>query len=623
MSAADSRFGSRGERPACLHNNGLFQTLAGNTDALVLVVNGRGEIVFVNEESSRIAGLDSGELHGTHVLDLFGDDRARVKTTLEADGRDQGRTIEVLLVRPDGKLRALLWTATCLEQDEAGERLHLVHARDLTPQREAELESLESEIRLRALLSGMLDAVVAIDSYGIVRFTSDSVKTIFGWEPSELIGKNVNVLLPEPHHSKHDGYLERYRETGQTWILDTTREFEALHKSGHSFWIELSVSKIEIPDQEPLFCGAFRDVTARRHADQVVQESEKRFRAIFDQEFQMVGLLEASGMVLEINKAAVQMVGAKRSQIRGQMFWDTPWWSHSQAAIDQCRSWVMQAIRGEFVRDEIQVRSATGEIRVMDFSLKPVRDESGEVQFLIPEGRDITELKHAQQRETSMLRALADLGESASLLAHEIKNPITSLNLALRAVASKLGEHEARAVQDLIARLRKLESTLRRTLSFAKPLDLNIERTQVLPLLIEAVEQLRPEAEDREIDILIDGDSSHPDLHVDEELIRDLLCNLVRNSLDVLSSTGEVRVSARRQGPDRIQFAVEDSGPGIPESVRETLFQPFVTTKDGGTGLGLPLARKIAEQHGGRLEVGSSEVLGGARFILELPCTPA
>lgn len=619
MSAADPRFGLNKQVLAGLQDNGLFRTLAGNTDGLVLVVREQGEVLFVNEESTRIVGLMPDDLHGTQVLDLFGDDRARVRATLEADGSFQGRTIEVLLTRPDGKLRTLLWTATCVEPDE---RLILIHARDLTSQREAELESLESEIRLRALLSGMLDAVVAIDSYGIVRFTSDSVETIFGWEPSELIGKNVNVLLPEPHHSKHDGYLERYRETGQTWILDTTREFEALHKSGHTFWIELSVSKIEIPDQDPLFCGAFRDVTERRHADHIVQESEKRFRAIFDQEFQMVGLLEASGKVLEINKAAIQMVGAKRSDVRGQMFWDTPWWSHSQTAINRCRSWVMRAIRGEFVRDEVQVQSATGEIRVMDFSLKPVRDESGEVNFLIPEGRDITELKHAQQRETSMLRALADLGESASLLAHEIKNPITSLNLALRAVASKLGEHEAKAVEDLLARLRKLETTVRRTLSFAKPLDLQVERVQVLPLLIEAVEQLRPEAEACGIDILIDTDSKCPDVHVDENLIRDLLCNLVRNSLDVLTSEGEVRVSARRAGPERIRIDVEDNGPGIPNSVRETLFQPFVTTKERGTGLGLPLARKVAEQHGGSLEVGSSEALGGARFILEIPCTP-
>lgn len=601
---------------------GLFRAIAEATEDLVTVVDREARFLFVNSAGLRFLGPTPEELVGRSALDFVHPDdqeatREAVRRWVEGDPQ-QSRSIENRQMHRDGSVRHVLWTVTRHTGADGG--LVLVsYAKDITPIRRAERLLEERELRLRALLSGMLDAVVAIDPSGIVRFTSDSVREIFGWEPSELVGRNVSVLLPEPHRSLHDDYLARYRETGETWILNTTREFEARHRNGHKFWIELSVSRIDVPGLEPLFCGAFRDITERKNAHRIVRESEQRFRAIFDQEFQMVGLLEPSGRVLEINRAAIQLVGATREDVIGRVFWETPWWSSSPELPELCRKWVRRAARGEFVRDEIEVRAANGESHVMDFSLKPVRGEEGRVELLIPEARDITELKRAQDRETSMLRALAALGESASLLAHEIKNPITSIHLALRAVASKLGEDEASAIDDLLDRLRRLEATLRRTLSFAKPLDIDAHDVDVLPLLLGPVDQLRPEAESRDVELALEVDRGCGVVRVDEGLVGDLIGNLVRNAIDAVADGGHVSITAQAVDSGGVRIRVEDDGPGIPESVRESLFQPFVTTKDRGTGLGLPLARKVAEEHGGSLTAFRSDRLGGACFQFELP----
>jgi PAS domain S-box-containing protein len=121
---------------------------------------------------------------------------------------------------------------------------------------------------LEAVLASTLDPVVTIDSFGTIRTASNSVERVFGWRPQELVGKNVHMLMPEPHHSRHDGYLAAYRNTLRTNILGRAREFEAVRRDGARFPIELSVSRVDVPRQElPLFVGVIRDISERRRAE--------------------------------------------------------------------------------------------------------------------------------------------------------------------------------------------------------------------------------------------------------------------------------------------------------------------------------------------------------------------
>ena len=470
------------------------------------------------------------------------------------------------------------------------------------------------DLRFQSLLAGLLDPVVTIDDHGEILFASDSVRGVFGYSPHELLGQNVRMLMPEPHRSKHDDYLARYRETGETWILNTIREFQAQRKNGQTFWVELSVARIDIPGRtQPLFTGSFRDITQRKQFERALRDSEARFRAIFDGEIELVGLLDPSGRVLEMNRAALASVGLERIDVVDLPFWETPWWRERK---EDCERWVKRAAQGETIREELELDTQRGRIFV-DFSLRPIRDVKGEIILLLPEGRDVTALKRAQARERQMMAALAALGEQASVLAHEIKNPITSIHLALRAVADKLGEGQAEVLEELIERMRKLEGKLRRTLSFARPIDLDAKPTPILPLVLGPVDTLRDEAEDRSVDLRFDVDANLGSISVDAGRIEDVITNLVRNALDVLPEGGTIAVSARAEG-NGVSIRVEDDGPGLPDMPAEELFKPFVTTKEKGTGIGLALARKVAQAHGGSLDAGPSQ-LGGACFELRLP----
>jgi signal transduction histidine kinase len=208
-----------------------------------------------------------------------------------------------------------------------------------------------------------------------------------------------------------------------------------------------------------------------------------------------------------------------------------------------------------------------------------------------------------------MQRALATIGESATVLAHEIKNPLTAVNAALRALGSKLGLEDQEVLQDLVDRMRRVEAMIRRTLTFAKPLDLHKAKCKARDLVEHAISDLRTIATGRaEIGRrIVPGDLA---MEVDPQLIREVIANLVANAAEAAEGGGHVLVSvAAGEGRD-VTIAVEDDGPGMPDNLRKRPIQPFVTTKAEGTGLGLSICRKIVEEHGGALTISDRKPRG-------------
>lgn len=134
--------------------------------------------------------------------------------------------------------------------------------------RDAGREAAPVAARDHDVLAAALDPIITIDAHGVIQSASDSVQRVFGWTPAELVGRNVNALMPEPHHSAHDGYQANYRRTGRTNITGRTREFESLRKNGERFPIELSVSRVDKPNGGlPLFVGLIRDVSERNRLE--------------------------------------------------------------------------------------------------------------------------------------------------------------------------------------------------------------------------------------------------------------------------------------------------------------------------------------------------------------------
>jgi PAS domain S-box-containing protein len=210
-----------------------------------------------------------------------------------------------------------------------------------------------------------------------------------------------------------------------------------------------------------------------------LQESERKFSAILDQTYQFIGLLSPEGIMLEANQSALEFSGISVADVRNKPFWETPWWSHSPELQQKLREGVKRAAQGEFVRMEATHAAEDGELHWVDFSLKPVKDESGKVLFVIPEGRDITVRKHVEEalgKEQQLLRSLLDLHEQdRKLTAYEIHDglaqqlagalykfqSIDSLRDRDPEAAREMFDESVRLLREAMAETRRLISGLR------------------------------------------------------------------------------------------------------------------------------------------------------------------
>lgn len=149
----------------------------------------------------------------------------------------------------------------------------------------------------------------------------------------------------------------------------------------------------------------------RAQEEEALRESDALLRVVFDQAFQLMGLLKPDGTLIKINRPAYRSINGKESEVLGKPFWETPWWTHSPEQQERLREGIKAAAQGEFVRFEATHPTPDGKLIYVDFSLKPVKDEEGNVVLLVPEGRDITDRKRAEEavREVAVkYRIVAD-----------------------------------------------------------------------------------------------------------------------------------------------------------------------------------------------------------------------
>ncbi|MES9990824.1 MAG: AAA family ATPase [Candidatus Thiodiazotropha sp.] len=382
-----------------------------------------------------------------------------------------------------------------------------------------------------------------------------------------------------------------------------------------------------------------------------LRESEQKFRVIFDQTFQFIGVLDTDGTLLQANRTALKFAGIDEKTVIGKPFWETPWWSHSVELQEQLKSAVKEAAKGKLVRFEADHPSMDGRISYIDFSLKPVTDADGNVVQLIPEGRDITERKRAEeellrykehleetvQRRTEELRMARDESETANRaksvflanMSHELRTPLNAIlgfshmmqrdkNLSKDqheslSIINNSGEHLLKLINDVLE-IAKIE---------AGKLQLVISTYDLHALIREVTDMMRLRAQQKGLSLGLDQSSEFPRyIKGDEARLRQILVNLVSNAVKF---TVEGSVTIRLGVDDENQLLlleVEDTGPGISEDDQRRLFNPFEQFAEDkmqiGTGLGLTIVQHFVLLMGGRVIV-ESDFGKGSRFRVELP----
>ena len=382
-------------------------------------------------------------------------------------------------------------------------------------------------------------------------------------------------------------------------------------------------------------------VEETRAARAFAQASEAQFRAIFDGAYELIGLISPQGRLLEANRAALLLAGATSEEVRGQLFWETPWWTHSPELQARLRAAIAQAARGQFVRMEVTHGAPNAELRVLDFSLTPVFVANGEVSSLVAEGRDISDLKRAEhenaelQAQLYQAQKLDSIGRLAGGVAHDFNNLLTviigNVDLArTEAISPGVGEY----LRDIEEASFSAASLTRQLLAFARRqiveprvIDLNRSVTSVQKLLARLL------GEDVQLDLELEPDLWQ--VRIDPSHAEQMLINLAVNARDAMPKGGRLTLRTENQhtkmpdsrsstpAGDYVIVSVVDEGMGIAAHVLPQIFEPFFTTKPQGmgTGLGLSMVYGAMQQASGAVDV-TSNVGIGTTFRLFFPrCT--
>lgn len=264
----------------------------------------------------------------------------------------------------------------------------LGYIQDVTDRKRTELSLQESEATKQAMLEAIPDLLIRINRQGLCcNFISGGEITLYGDVDADY-PRSIYDMLPAALADQRLTFTQQALDTGERQIYEYQIEVD-----GKTYYEETRI--VPMNQNEALLM--VRDVTARVAAELALRESRQRFEAIFNQMYQFIGLLTPDGILLEANQTSLAFGGFELEEVVGRPYWEAGWWAVSSEIQAQLQQAIAAAAQGEFVRYEVMVQGNDQQVITIDFSLRPIFDEQGQVVLLIPEGRDITQRKQMEE----------------------------------------------------------------------------------------------------------------------------------------------------------------------------------------------------------------------------------
>ncbi len=324
--------------------------------------------------------------------------------------------------------------------------------------------------------------------------------------------------------------------------------------------------------------------------------------------------LDEDRRVVAINDTLAKGWGVEPSEVEGSLLGDV--------FRSETERWYLpeRGARGESGRGIREVRGSVADREVlMRYSVRPLGDTGG----VLVRVEDLVDADSEEEVFRNTER-LISLGELSARVAHEIRNPLTGVRTTVQFVASKLraGDSRREDLDDVLKELDRIEQIITDLLLFARPQAPRPVPTDVREVLEKVLDNLALRCREVSVDVERDFDEELPHVLIDPDMAQQVFLNLGINALQAMPEGGTLKVSSglrrTRYKKSYVDVVVSDSGPGIPEEVKEKIFDPFFTTRSMGTGLGLSISLQIAREHGGNLTARNS-AQGGAVFKFSLP----
>lgn len=491
-----------------------------------------------------------------------------------------------------------------------------------------------TDFKFKACLEAAVDAIIVIDSTGAIEEFNPAATRMFGYRPSEVLGRNVSVLMPEHDARHHDGYMENYQQTGEAQIIGIGRQVKARRKDGSVFPVKLSVGEARMPDGKR-YVGIIHDLTEQQQATRALRRSEAALRSA--QEIARIGTFDVTlprrGDQV-ISPQLLKILGLPRSladDAANLMFRELVHPDDSKRLTEMLH---IAAAGKQYADVEYRIARPSGEVRTVRVmaTVNPLPGADGEYGMRVTGAlHDVTDARRAEEegrqareRLTHVSR-LSTLGEMASGLAHELNQPLTAIAAyaqAARRVAGDTDPHLAQVLDNIVTQALRAGDVISRMREMVRNRQTKRTVINCNTLVNDTITLAEPDARAAEILLRTDLADDLPPVSVDTVQLQQVLLNLVRNAIDATPKGAErpdILIRTRLTESRDVEVAVVDGGCGLPDDKLEELCTPFFTTKEEGTGLGLSISQSILRAHGGRLEFSNNTPEPGATVAFVLP----
>ncbi|MBU8907700.1 PAS domain-containing sensor histidine kinase [Desertibacillus haloalkaliphilus] len=444
-------------------------------------------------------------------------------------------------------------------------------------------------------------AMSILDLKGRFIEVNQSLCNFLGYSKDEILGETT-ALLSHPNEVEITSRKLQQLTSGEIESIQLEKCY--LHKKGHPLWGLVSFTLIRDHDNRPTFIiGQLQDITEKVMIQQQLMESEDRYRRLVELSPEAI-FVHLNGRIVYVNRVGIKLLGAKnKDEIIG-----TPSFSfipdeerdlireETVALLNQTTS---KKLRHSIIRYDGKSLSA------ITTAARITYNGERAIQTVI---RDITEQKMMEEwlRKSEKLSVV---GQLAAGVAHEIRNPLTSIKGFIQ-LAKSNQEFKQEHLDIMLTELERTEGVIYEFLSLAKPNDqVKFQKHDVKTILTKVITLLDSQALMKDIEI-VTSLGHLPEIDCDENQLKQVFINIIQNALEASPRKGAVYVHLDQINDDNIIIRISDHGPGMPKDRLKRLGEPFYSTKEKGTGLGLMVSCKIVENHQGKINFSSKEGKG-------------
>ncbi|OOE05592.1 PAS domain-containing sensor histidine kinase [Anoxybacillus kestanbolensis] len=469
--------------------------------------------------------------------------------------------------------------------------------RNVTEKRSMEMNLQRSEERFRAIFEQAHEAILICDDFGNILRANPAASRTFELPLHDLVHANLMQFI--------DAKDEKVRHVLRQFFRDgEIRDELTFHMpNGEKKQLEFTSKKGVINGYH---LTIFRNVSERRKMEKQLREQEQKFRNVFNHAMDGIVLMDNEQRIFDANPVACRIFALSKKQLMEKRL-------HTFIGSNDLHKFQMWLNNGE-EEEQFTITDGEGKKKIVELSFKPNIIEHVGLMMV----RDITEKKEMEE-QLRKSDTLSVVGQLAAGIAHEIRNPMTALKGFIQLLQGSIGndcEQHNMYFHVIMSELKRIESIITEFLVLAKPQAVHYERGDVAKIMQETVDLLSVQATMHNIQIEATYEPVPP-IYCDSKQLKQVFINILKNAIEVMPKGGTITVSVAHVA-EGVRISVRDEGSGIPKDKIKKLGEPFYTTKERGTGLGLMVSYKIIEEHQGRIDV-ESEVGVGTTFYITLP----